>query len=145
MHPNMRLRKLSSNLLHVNTRKWQGGSGDFQRGARRRTTFRKWWSALGMVASLGLVRIYRLFWESISMLRPKSSSTSRFVRFCLELPSSSSTLRTASKLTPFTYKNNQYMLLKPMKCFQVQFLEHKSVQKSDRSISSTPSSMMASP
>lgn len=67
-------------------------------------TFMKWWSARGMVESLGLVRIYWLFWESISILRPKSSSTSLFEAFLLELASSSSTLKTASKFTPLTYK-----------------------------------------
>lgn len=67
-------------------------------------TFMKWWSARGMVESLGLVSIYWLFWESISILRPKSSSTSLFEAFLLELASSSSTLKTASKLTPLTCK-----------------------------------------
>lgn len=63
-----------------------------------------------MVESLGLVRMYWLFWESISILRPKSSSTSLFEAFLLELASSSSTLKTASKFTPLTFKkkkNNQ--------------------------------------
>lgn len=64
----------------------------------------KWWSALGIVESRGLVRTYWLFCESMSMLSPRSSSTS----FCLDLfflfpplSSSSSTLNTASTLTPF--------------------------------------------
>lgn len=52
------------------------------------------------------------------MLRPRPSSTSRFVIFCLELASSSSTLRTASKLTPLTWKHNQYYTIK-IRCFHI--------------------------
>lgn len=73
---------------------------------QKQPTLIKWWSVLGIVESRGLVRTYWLFWESMSMLSPRSSSTS----FCLDVffsfpPFSSfSTLSTASTFTPFIYK-----------------------------------------
>lgn len=75
-------------------------------GVYRCLTLMKWWSALGIVESRGFVRTYWLFCESMSMLNPRSSSTS----FCWDLfflfppfSSSSSTLNTASTFTPFIY------------------------------------------
>lgn len=65
------------------------------------------------------------------MLRPRPSSTSRFVIFCLELASSSSTLRTASKLTPLTWEHNQCNTIR-IKCFYINIQRLKTERVTER-------------
>ena len=77
-HPGRSCGSLPGGSNNYRTRTHESHHGG---GAGGPATFMRWWSARGMVASRGRVRMYWLFWESMSMLRPRSSSTSRLLRF----------------------------------------------------------------